>query len=107
MGSEGAADPGSTAAARARFERTPASRLASGPGLVGAAFGIDTTWTGTDLCAPASLLRLEMPPSAEPLAAVVTTARIGVAYAADGWAERPWRFALAGHPSVSAGTRQG
>ncbi len=37
----------------------PDHRLASGPGLVGAAFGLDRSWTGTDLCDPASALRLE------------------------------------------------
>ena len=46
-------------AARRRLDRTPDHRLASGPGLVGAAFGIDTTWTGIDLCDPSSPLRLE------------------------------------------------
>ena len=50
---------------RAGHARGPASRrcrptrLASGPGLVAAAFGIDTGWTGTDLCDPAGPLRLE------------------------------------------------
>ena len=34
------------AAAADRIARSPADRLASGPGLVTAAFGIDTTWTG-------------------------------------------------------------
>ena len=33
-------------AARRRLDRIPDHRLASGPGLVGAAFGIDTAWTG-------------------------------------------------------------
>ena len=37
----------------------PRERLASGPGLVAAAFGLDTGWTGVDLCDPASPLRLE------------------------------------------------
>jgi 3-methyladenine DNA glycosylase Mpg len=32
---------------------------------------------------------------------VLTTARIGVTYAGPDWAARPWRFAIAGHPSVS------
>ena len=44
--------PAGIAAAKERLARTPADRLASGPGLVAAAFGVDTTWTGTDLCDP-------------------------------------------------------
>ena len=41
----------------------PRERLASGPGLVAAAFGLDTGWTGLDLCDPASPLRLEAAPA--------------------------------------------
>ena len=41
----------------------PDHRLASGPGLVAAAFGIDVTWTGTDLCDAGSPLRLEARPA--------------------------------------------
>jgi 3-methyladenine DNA glycosylase Mpg len=37
---------------------------------------------------------------------VLTTTRIGVAYAGADWADRPWRFTIAGHPSVS-GPRAG
>ena len=93
------------AVARARLEATPDHRLASGPGLVGAAFGVDTSWTGTDLCDPASPLRLERDPR-DPLDtvapdAVAATARVGVAYAGADWAARLWRFAIAGHRSVS------
>jgi DNA-3-methyladenine glycosylase len=92
-------------AARARLERTPDQRLASGPGMVAAAFGVDTSWTGADLCSPDAILRLERDP-ADPADmvspdSVLTTARIGVAYAGPDWAARPWRFAIAGHPSVS------
>ena len=65
---------------------------------------------GVDLCDPASPLRLERDP-AEPLDAVasgpVRRARIGVAYAGEDWAARPWRFAVAGHRSVSAGSAGG
>jgi DNA-3-methyladenine glycosylase len=98
-------------AARRRLDRTPDHRLASGPGLVGAAFGIDTAWTGIDLCDPSSPLRLEEDPAepADPAdrAGIVTHdlvavgARVGVAYAGEAWAARPWRFAIAGHRSVS------
>ena len=91
--------------ARAGLARVPAERLASGPGVVAAAFGIDTSWTGIDLLDTGSRLRLERDPS-DPAdtvgdADVVTGPRIGVSYAGPGWAERPWRFSVADHRSVS------
>ena len=89
------------AAAAARIERLPATRLASGPGLVAAAFGLDTGWTGLDLCDPDSPLRLETAPPDEPRPVVGATPRIGIDYAGEPWASRPWRFAERGHPSVS------
>ena len=89
------------AAAADRIARLPADRLASGPGLVTAAFGIDTTWTGVDLCDPASPLRLEAAPADEPPATVVATPRIGVDYAGEPWAGRPLRFVERGHRSAS------
>ena len=97
-------EPG-VSAARLRLERVPDHRLASGPGLVGAAFGIDTAWTGTDLCDPSSPLRLEHdrsdPAVPVPPAMVTSGARVGVAYAGEAWATRPWRFSIAGHRSLS------
>jgi DNA-3-methyladenine glycosylase len=92
-------------AARNRLDKTPGHRLATGPGLVGAAFGVDTSWTGIDLCDPASPLRLERdaadPADAVEPARIAVGARVGVAYAGEDWASRPWRFSIAGHPSVS------
>ncbi len=90
--------------ARRRIARTPDHRLASGPGLVAAAFGLDTGWTGTDLCDPASPLRLEpdaAAPTADAAIAVASGPRIGVDYAGPEWAGRPWRWWMAGHRSVS------
>jgi DNA-3-methyladenine glycosylase len=92
-------------AARSRLARTPDHRLATGPGLVAAAFGVDTSWTGVDLCDPVSPLRLERDP-ADPADSVAPDritvgARVGVAYAGADWAARPWRFSIAGHRSVS------
>ena len=85
-----------------RLARLPDQRLASGPGLVAAAFGLDRTWTGVDLCDPVSPLRLERLAADEvPDVDVRTTARIGVGYAGPDWAARPWRLAVAGHPAVS------
>ena len=88
-------------AAAERIERLPRERLASGPGLVAAAFGLDTGWTGIDLCDPASPLRLEAAPADEPPATVVATPRIGVDYAGEAWAGRPWRFVERGNRSAS------
>ena len=97
--------PEGLAVAEARIAATRIDRLASGPGLVAAAFGIDTGWTGRDLCDPASPLRLERDASdtddTVDDASVEVTPRIGIAYAGPDWASRPWRFAIAGHPSVS------
>ncbi len=57
----------------------PDARLAAGPGLVGAAFGIDRALTGIDLCDPASGLRLEPAPDGEPSPQIVATPRVGIA----------------------------
>lgn len=76
-------------------------RVAAGPGLVCAAFGIDRSATGLDLCDASSPLRLEAPPPHDPAPDVVTNPRVGIAYAGEPWASRPWRFIVAGSPSLS------
>lgn len=76
-------------------------RLAAGPGCVGAAFGVDRSFTGMDLCDPASPLRLEAAPAGEPAPAVAAGPRVGIAYAGEPWTSRPWRLAVAGSPSLS------
>lgn len=88
-------------AAADRIARLPRKRLASGPGSVTAAFGIDTGWTGMDLCDPVSPLRLESSSDEAAIPVVDTTPRIGIDHAGDPWTERPWRFVEQGHPSVS------
>lgn len=81
---------------------TPDQRLASGPGRVAAAFGLDTGWTGLDLLDPAGPLRLEVGAAeAPPRAAIMAGPRIGIAYAGTEWAARPWRLWLAGSAAVS------
>ncbi|MCJ7710156.1 MAG: DNA-3-methyladenine glycosylase [Chloroflexi bacterium] len=86
-------------------ERSPRSipdgRLAAGPGLVAAAFGIDRSHTGLDLCDPASPLRLELRQHDQPAPDVVTTPRIGIASTGEPWRSVPWRFVVAGSPSLS------
>lgn len=89
------------AAELARVETLPVARLASGPGLVGAVLDLDPSWSGTDLCAPDSPLRLHRRPIDEPAPAVVVGPRVGVDYAGEPWRSLPWRFAVAGHPAVS------
>jgi DNA-3-methyladenine glycosylase len=89
------------AAEAARLDTLPTDRLASGPGLVAAAFGIDRTMTGLDLLDPSSPLRIEAAPPTEPRPAIETTPRIGIGFAGAPWTDVPWRFIVAGHPSVS------
>ena len=72
--------------ARSRRGDVPAARLASGPGNLAAAFGIDRRLNGADLLA--GPIRLE--PATSPLP-YLRTPRIGVAYARE-WAARPLRF---------------
>ena len=79
----------------------PLHRLASGPGCVGAAFGVDRSFTGMDLCDPASPLHLEPAPPDEPAPQIAAGPRIGIAYAGEPWTSRPWRLAVAGSASVS------
>jgi DNA-3-methyladenine glycosylase len=83
--------------------RTPDARLAAGPGLVAAAFGIDRTDTGLDLCDPASRLRLEARPADEVPPAIEATPRVGIAYAGEPWVSVPWRFVAVGSPAISRG----
>ena len=94
-------DEGALARDRDRVARLPAERLASGPGLVCAASDIDRSLTGTDLCDPSSRLRLEPRRRVDPEPVILAGPRVGVAYAGEGWANRPWRLAVANSPSVS------
>ena len=95
------ADRADPAAAAARLARVPDSRLTAGPANVAAAFDVTRGDDGLDLLDPAGALRLEPAAPGEGAAGVVAAARVGVAYAGAGWADRPWRFLEAG----SAGGR--
>jgi DNA-3-methyladenine glycosylase len=94
-------DPAAVERERERLALLPDERLASGPGLVAAAFSIDRSHTGLDLCDPASPLRLESAPPGERPLQILTGPRVGVAYAGAEWAARPWRVAIAGSPALS------
>jgi DNA-3-methyladenine glycosylase len=83
-----------------RIEALPRARLASGPGLVCAAFSIDRGADGVDLCDPGSDLRLELANDDEPLP-VETAPRVGIGYAPEPWRSRKWRFFVPGNESIS------
>jgi DNA-3-methyladenine glycosylase len=83
----------------------PDHRLAAGPGLVGAAFGIDRSCTGLDLCLPDSPLRLAPRSAGAPEPVVASGPRVGIAYAGEPWVSLPWRLWVAGSPSLSRGAR--
>lgn len=79
--------------------RTAARRvqdLCSGPGRLCAALGIEGTHSGVDLFASGAPVRLELGPPVPP-GEIAIGRRVGISKAVD----RPWRFALAGHPHVS------
>jgi len=81
----------------------PDHRLAAGPGCVGAAFGLDRSFSGMDLCDPASPLRLAPALAGEPHTArtILEGPRVGIAYAGEPWVSKPWRLALAGSRALS------
>jgi DNA-3-methyladenine glycosylase len=90
-----ALDEGEELARSRRGAGVPARRLASGPGNVARALGIDLRLNGADLLA--GPVRLISGPGAARIAA---RPRIGVAYAG-AWADRPYRFLVADDPHVS------
>jgi DNA-3-methyladenine glycosylase len=89
------------ARAAARVALLAVAQLASGPGNVGAAFSIEREDDGRDLLDPASPLRLEARPAAEPRPDMAFGPRIGVGFAGVEWATRPWRFWIPGSPALS------
>jgi DNA-3-methyladenine glycosylase len=75
--------------------------LASGPARLCQALGVGRALNGADVCDPASPLRIRSAVTARHdgvSTGVSTGPRVGVSSAA----RRPWRFWLAGDPSVSA-----
>jgi DNA-3-methyladenine glycosylase len=72
--------------------------LARGPARLCAALGIDGAVYGTDLLDGAGPAVLRPPPSPVPPGQVAAGPRVGVTGAHD----LPWRFWLAGDPTVSA-----
>jgi DNA-3-methyladenine glycosylase len=86
--------------AAAALARTPDDRLASGPGLVAAAFGLDTSWSGVDMCEPGSALRLVRGDDV-PDDRIVAGPRVGIDHAGAEAVARPWRLWLADSAAVS------
>lgn len=72
---------------------TDVNKLASGPGNLCRAFGIDKRQNGIELCGPTLWVE-----DGAVRGVIKTSPRIGIG---DRWASKPWRFYLAGHPSVS------
>ena len=81
--------------ARARGARGPDRDLARGPGRLCRALGIALTDNATDLRRGPTTLHL--PEAPLPAEAVATGPRVGLRQAAD----RPWRYWVDGHPTVS------
>jgi DNA-3-methyladenine glycosylase len=83
--------------ARARRRTALAARdLARGPARLCQALGIDRALDGADVCSPASRLRIEGP-SGGTAGRYEQGPRVGVSSGA----EVPWRYWLAGEPTVS------
>jgi len=91
-----ALDEGLEIARARRGPTVPDARLASGPGNVGRALGVDRSLNGTDLLT--GPVRVE-PPTAPP-GPVARGPRVGVGYAG-AWADRPLRYWIADDPHVS------
>ena len=77
----------------------PDVRLTAGPARLCQAFGVTRQLDGHDLTA-GTRLWLAPPPPGAARPAILEGTRIGVAYAGE-WAERLWRFRVAGSPSLS------
>lgn len=71
--------------------------LLDGPGKVGRALALDTSWSHHDVTAPGGLEALE----GEPPSGLLAGVRIGIDYALPEHRDLPWRFAEAGSRWVS------
>jgi DNA-3-methyladenine glycosylase len=89
-------DEGLGLARERRGERSPAGRLASGPGNVGQALGVDRRLNGADLLTGP----VRVDPRVGPPPRTSTGPRVGVDYA-EAWAARPMRFWITDDRHVS------
>lgn len=74
-------------------------RLGAGPARACQALDIDRQLDGADLLKGQRLWLAS--PTPGPAPRVVAGPRVGVDYAGPEWSARPWRFGVAGHPSLS------
>lgn len=86
---------------RRRRPGRPDARLASGPGALCLALGIDRSFDRVDLLGDRVWLEEGAGPGR---GAVARGPRVGIDYAG-AWAARPWRFWLRGNPHVSRSGR--
>jgi DNA-3-methyladenine glycosylase len=86
------------AATRSARADPPDRDLARGPARLCQALGIDRALDGADACDPGSVLRIRAGSRLTPPGSVRWGPRVGVSRAAD----EPWRFWIAGDPTVSA-----
>jgi DNA-3-methyladenine glycosylase len=80
------------------------ARLCAGPAKLCQALDVDRRFDGHDLTRPGELWLAAPGDRTAPAAQaeeIASGPRIGVDYAGSDWAARPWRFWLAGNPSVS------
>ena len=82
-----------------RRGRRPVDELASGPGKLCVALGIDKRFDRADLAGPR--VWIERGPRIAP-SGIARGPRIGIDYAG-AWARKPWRFWIPGNPCVSGG----
>jgi DNA-3-methyladenine glycosylase len=69
----------------------------TGPGKVGAALGLDASYSGSPLFRRTGLHVLDAPA----VPAILMGPRVGIGYASEAHQSAPWRFALANSPWVS------
>jgi DNA-3-methyladenine glycosylase len=82
---------------RGMSEAKSNAALLAGPGKVGAALGIDPSWSGHALYRAGDLHLV----AGDPPTGVLVGARIGIDYAEPADRARPWRFAVAGSACVT------
>ena len=92
----------------AMYRRRPKARaatdLCSGPGKVGAAFGIRLDQDGTDMVTSDHLFVQRNRRYAVEEHQIVASPRVGIGYAGE-WVEKPLRFSVANNPHVSVTPR--
>ena len=91
-----ALDEGVNLARARRGASVPDRRLASGPGNVGQALGVDRTLNGANLLGDVVWIEARDGPAPR----IASGPRVGVDYAGD-WAARPLRFWISDDPHVS------